>query len=817
MQNEELIYFSCSSCGQDLSASPELYGKTIECPACNAALAVPFPAIMHSGVAKAEASPPPPPPHQVSNNPVSSPNSGPSLWNPNAAANWSLFFTPVFGTYLHAKNAEALGRMAEMRANKNLFYGSLFILSASLIGILIPGISDLSRTAMVILLLVWYFAFAKKQATFVKQAYGDNYPRKSLGKPLLLATCCAGGLFVIVVALSNWRDGGGGVETSSPNRSDERIKQDSDSSLIEGMTKTMILKDLKSPSTAHFSDFRIVKANPPFYQTAINVDAQNGFGAMIRTCFLCVFKTTGGNGFSHIPGSSVQTLKSMDELDHPGQFTEMGLRLQRSLCNWEPKEKTESDKETPTKPTKSTGAGGGAVEGASPPASTPPASTPVVGPPENVVRSGIDIINYDYTHNDFQRGNTLVSQGAKGLPAGTLIYPIKAKDYPMPFYFSQNEFGVWVVFVESMKTTIEIDTSTPLTADTHAKDLVDRGTPTQTNSGNAGSLARQPADQERRKKQDAIDLEAATKALAAVNEKIASERKRWAEATAIYNKETNNNTTTVQQGTAAHARCVQASNIINEVTEGAAGLKDEKIHQEAVIKSLKAAPPEGTTESEAQLLRRRSDIVAFEEATGKIVAIDSTLASDRKKLLDAKATINRVTNNNTTTVDKMGAVNYAFYTQAVGVINNVESNEKKLTKEKERYEAILRSLKSSSDDATRISPARTTAPAPVVGPSENLTKAKSSSDDATRISPARTTTSAPVVGPPESLIKAEIYVKNDIDTHVEFRRGETLVSQGMNGTPVGTLIYPIKVGDFPATFYFYKDEFGDWIVFHKRG
>jgi predicted amidophosphoribosyltransferase len=27
-----------------------------------------------------------------------------AIWNPNAASNWSLVFTPAFGSYLHARN-----------------------------------------------------------------------------------------------------------------------------------------------------------------------------------------------------------------------------------------------------------------------------------------------------------------------------------------------------------------------------------------------------------------------------------------------------------------------------------------------------------------------------------------------------------------------------------------------------------------------------------------------------------------------------------------------------------------------------------------
>ena len=37
------------------------------------------------------------------------------LWNPNAAAIWSLFFTPIFGAWIHARNWKALNRQKEAR------------------------------------------------------------------------------------------------------------------------------------------------------------------------------------------------------------------------------------------------------------------------------------------------------------------------------------------------------------------------------------------------------------------------------------------------------------------------------------------------------------------------------------------------------------------------------------------------------------------------------------------------------------------------------------------------------------------------------
>ena len=38
-----------------------------------------------------------------------------AIWNPDAAANWCLLFSPVFGTWLHMKNWRALGEPERAR------------------------------------------------------------------------------------------------------------------------------------------------------------------------------------------------------------------------------------------------------------------------------------------------------------------------------------------------------------------------------------------------------------------------------------------------------------------------------------------------------------------------------------------------------------------------------------------------------------------------------------------------------------------------------------------------------------------------------
>ena len=105
------------------------------------------------------------------------------LWNPNAAANWSLIFTPILGAWLHAKNWEALGRPKD--ANRSMLWvygGILFIL-----GVTFAPIPDAwSRVLMVVWLASWYFGFAKPQVKHVEaiQLNGVTYEKKAWLKPL---------------------------------------------------------------------------------------------------------------------------------------------------------------------------------------------------------------------------------------------------------------------------------------------------------------------------------------------------------------------------------------------------------------------------------------------------------------------------------------------------------------------------------------------------------------------------------------------------------------------------------------------------------
>ncbi len=118
------------------------------------------------------------------------PDIAPPLWNPNAAANWSLLFTPAFGAYLQMRNWEALGDSQKAAGSRNWIYATVAVLIASSVAQLFTeniGIAAASRLTGLALLLGWYFSSGRAQASYVKVHFGKDYERKGWGKPLLVA------------------------------------------------------------------------------------------------------------------------------------------------------------------------------------------------------------------------------------------------------------------------------------------------------------------------------------------------------------------------------------------------------------------------------------------------------------------------------------------------------------------------------------------------------------------------------------------------------------------------------------------------------
>src|SRR6476619_2518005 len=81
----------------------------------------------------------------------------PALWNANAAAAWSLLFSPAFGAFVHMKNWQALGDPGKAAAARMWGIWTLVALGVvSLASALLPdskGLDALSRVVMLALLL----------------------------------------------------------------------------------------------------------------------------------------------------------------------------------------------------------------------------------------------------------------------------------------------------------------------------------------------------------------------------------------------------------------------------------------------------------------------------------------------------------------------------------------------------------------------------------------------------------------------------------------------------------------------------------------
>jgi hypothetical protein len=139
----------------------------------------------------------------MSDNTTTEQVSKPELWNPNAAANWSVLFTPAFGAFLHAKNAERLGRESEAVVNTRWFYGMLVYLALALVSSIIPIIPEwVFRLAGLVVVLWWYFSLGKKQAAYVKETYGSDYKKRHWGRPLSIAFGCFFALMTIAYVFS---------------------------------------------------------------------------------------------------------------------------------------------------------------------------------------------------------------------------------------------------------------------------------------------------------------------------------------------------------------------------------------------------------------------------------------------------------------------------------------------------------------------------------------------------------------------------------------------------------------------------------------
>lgn len=130
----------------------------------------------------------------------------PALWNPNAAANWSLLLTPIFGAFVQMKNWEALDEPDRAASSKKwAIVSAVLTFGPLLLVIMMPGMQPLRsvpRLVGLVLLISWYFASGRGQAEYVKSRFGSDYERRGWAKPLLCAFGAMIGLVMVFVLLT---------------------------------------------------------------------------------------------------------------------------------------------------------------------------------------------------------------------------------------------------------------------------------------------------------------------------------------------------------------------------------------------------------------------------------------------------------------------------------------------------------------------------------------------------------------------------------------------------------------------------------------
>jgi hypothetical protein len=129
----------------------------------------------------------------------------PALWNPGAAANWSLLFSAAFGAFLQMQNWEALGEPGKASAAKKWFLVTLMVLAAApVVSVLLPGNKSVDpglRLLTIALLIGWYFSSGQSQMRIVKSRFGKLYPRRGWGKPILFGVLAVVGYVVYAAAI----------------------------------------------------------------------------------------------------------------------------------------------------------------------------------------------------------------------------------------------------------------------------------------------------------------------------------------------------------------------------------------------------------------------------------------------------------------------------------------------------------------------------------------------------------------------------------------------------------------------------------------
>jgi hypothetical protein len=141
-------------------------------------------------------------------------DAAPPLWTPNAAANWSLLFSPAFGSFVQMLNWEALGEVERAAVSRRWFVASVAVLIGTVAAALFlendRRVEIGTRLAGLVYLFTWYFSSGRAQAKYVEQRFGAHYPRRRWWKPLIIAIAATAG-YVLLAAVAAYLIGDTGI------------------------------------------------------------------------------------------------------------------------------------------------------------------------------------------------------------------------------------------------------------------------------------------------------------------------------------------------------------------------------------------------------------------------------------------------------------------------------------------------------------------------------------------------------------------------------------------------------------------------------
>jgi hypothetical protein len=131
----------------------------------------------------------------------------PPLWNPGAAASWSILLTPIFGAWLHMKNWEALREPEQAKRARSWMVMLATVQAALMLCVALPfpwseSVLEMSRPLGLGLLVGWYLKAGRPQLMLVRERYGSSYPRQPWGRPLLIGLSVWIGAVVLMIAVA---------------------------------------------------------------------------------------------------------------------------------------------------------------------------------------------------------------------------------------------------------------------------------------------------------------------------------------------------------------------------------------------------------------------------------------------------------------------------------------------------------------------------------------------------------------------------------------------------------------------------------------